>query len=173
MDTQTYIQEAFYHLCKSKSPHKISINAIIEKAGINRSTFYYYYEDKEDFIEKIQTDVLDAYFRILRNQPPYNSWINEHFSQFDYPAIYANCHYVETKQHIFKVWSNDLDFINKFTGMLIGYFKEYTENETRCIFLAYGTIGYIRHWVNNERLMPFEEVAATTIRMAKQTLAVW
>ena len=43
--TQTIITEAFIDLLTQKPLDKITVKDIIEKADINRNTFYYYYEN--------------------------------------------------------------------------------------------------------------------------------
>lgn len=171
MNTELFIQEAFYILGKTSNPHKISINAIIKKAGINRSTFYYYYQDKRDLINKLQNEVLKTYFGILKKKSPHDAWITEHFGHFSFPEIYANCHYVESNKETLKIWANDLEFINKFSEIMIDYLKSFSKNETLCIFIAHGTIGYIRNWVNQQDSVPSEEIANNMIQMVKTVLA--
>lgn len=171
MNTEHYIRDAFYILCRTQNPHKISINAIIKKAGINRSTFYYYYQDKINLIHMLQNDVLEKYFAILKNEEPYENWIHENFSHYPYPAIYANCYYVEKNIELLKVWTNDLQFINKFSEMMVDYLKSYTSNDTLCIFLANGTIGLLRNWVNEQPTAPFDEIVSNMIYMVKSVLA--
>ena len=43
--TQTIITETFIDLLTQKPLDKITVRDIIEKADINRNTFYYYYEN--------------------------------------------------------------------------------------------------------------------------------
>ena len=45
--TQTIITETFIDLLTQKPLDKITVKDIIEKADINRNTFYYYYENKK------------------------------------------------------------------------------------------------------------------------------
>jgi AcrR family transcriptional regulator len=46
--TRGWIKEAFFQLVEEKPFEKISVQDIIDKAGIARRTFYYNYEDKDD-----------------------------------------------------------------------------------------------------------------------------
>ena len=59
------IRGAFYLLCETQAVKTITVRSIIRKAGINRSTFYYYYRDKQDLIWQLQQEAMDAFFGIL------------------------------------------------------------------------------------------------------------
>ena len=43
--TKKAIVETFLELLKEHSLDKITVKDIVEKCGINRNTFYYYYQD--------------------------------------------------------------------------------------------------------------------------------
>jgi len=51
--TESYILHAFQLLIEEKPFHKITVTDIIQKAGINRTTFYHHYVDKYDLRDKI------------------------------------------------------------------------------------------------------------------------
>ena len=47
------IETEFWELLKKHSFAKISVSQIVERAGCNRTTFYYYYDDIDDLAEKL------------------------------------------------------------------------------------------------------------------------
>ena len=51
--TQKAIREAFLKLLHEKPLSKITIRSIAETCGINRNTFYYYYQDLPQLVEAI------------------------------------------------------------------------------------------------------------------------
>lgn len=51
--TQSFIIEAMKNLMKIKKFDKIKVKDITSEANINRSTFYYHFEDKYDLLNKI------------------------------------------------------------------------------------------------------------------------
>lgn len=51
--TKIAIKKTFIDLLNEKSFDKITVQEIVSRLGINRNTFYYYYEDKYDLIKKI------------------------------------------------------------------------------------------------------------------------
>lgn len=51
--TQKAIMQTFMNILQKKSLDKITVKDIIETTGINRNTFYYYYDDIYDLIDAI------------------------------------------------------------------------------------------------------------------------
>ncbi len=51
--TKKAIISAFMELLSKKSLDKITVKDIVDKCGINRNTFYYYYQDIYDLIDSI------------------------------------------------------------------------------------------------------------------------
>lgn len=55
---QCRLREAYYALGQSMAPAEISIQKLVEKAGISRSTFYAYYTNLLDFTLSLETELL-------------------------------------------------------------------------------------------------------------------
>lgn len=58
--TKAAIYNAFFELLAEKGYRNITIKDISEKAMINRKTFYFHYETKEDLYNEIMTEILDS-----------------------------------------------------------------------------------------------------------------
>lgn len=72
--TKKAIVETFLELLKEHSLDKITVKDIVEKCGINRNTFYYYYRDIYDLID----DVFDIETKkVLEDEKQYESWYEE------------------------------------------------------------------------------------------------
>lgn len=54
--TKSDIKEAFIQLLATKSLEDITISQLTKKAGVNRSTFYLHYLDKQDFLEQLKEE---------------------------------------------------------------------------------------------------------------------
>jgi len=63
--TRKSIRNAFILLLEEKSFTKISVNAITQKAEINRATFYLHYKDIHDLIDNILNELLASFEKIL------------------------------------------------------------------------------------------------------------
>ena len=58
METKERIRDAFFELYNTKKIEKISIKEITDKAQLNRGTFYVYYKDIYDLLEKAEDELV-------------------------------------------------------------------------------------------------------------------
>ncbi len=61
------IIKAFIELSKTTPLQKISINAIIKKAAINRSTFYYYFDTIDMLILELENTLLKEFSKVQKS----------------------------------------------------------------------------------------------------------
>lgn len=61
--TRKQIQEALIELTVEKGYNRVSIQDIVERAVINRSTFYRHYLDKDDLLSKYMDEVTGVTFK--------------------------------------------------------------------------------------------------------------
>ena len=59
IETKDRIKEAFFELYATKKIEKISIREITDKANLNRGTFYVYYRDIYDLLEKAEDELIE------------------------------------------------------------------------------------------------------------------
>lgn len=62
MKTKKNIRDAFLELRKNHSLEEIKVNALCEKAMINKTTFYNHYQDIYELSEELEAEVLDDFF---------------------------------------------------------------------------------------------------------------
>lgn len=67
METKEKIKDAFFDIYKDKKIERISIKEITDKAKINRSTFYVYYKDIYDLLDKIEYDIIEELTEKIKN----------------------------------------------------------------------------------------------------------
>lgn len=53
-NSEIKMEQAFFKLLSASPPHKLSVKAICDEAGVNRTTFYAHYLDLYDMIDHIQ-----------------------------------------------------------------------------------------------------------------------
>lgn len=63
--TKSKIKQAFSELLLNKGFDRLTVSDIIEKAEINRSTFYHHYVDKYDLRDRLVADMIDQLMAIL------------------------------------------------------------------------------------------------------------
>ncbi len=64
--TKRAIIESFLHLAGKKPPDKITVRDIVDDCGINRNTFYYYFQDIYAVLEELCGNMLQ---RLPEQQP--------------------------------------------------------------------------------------------------------
>lgn len=65
------IRQSFIDLLKVKKFDRISVKMIIDKAAINRSTFYAHFLDKYDLMDQLQEELLD---NLINKAPMIKLW---------------------------------------------------------------------------------------------------
>ena len=64
--TRQAIMDAFLHLLARKPFKKITVRDIVEECGVNRTTFYYYYQDIYAIVEDLFALTLTPFADLLR-----------------------------------------------------------------------------------------------------------
>lgn len=73
--TKDDIKQAFILLLSKNNLNDISVSQLTKKAGINRSTFYLNYIDKEDFLQQLKEKTMQDIAEILeRKAIPKRRW---------------------------------------------------------------------------------------------------
>lgn len=68
--TKKAIRDSFVKLLNEKSLSQITVKDIVDECGINRNTFYYYFEDIPQLVESIVNEDAE---RIIREHPTIDS----------------------------------------------------------------------------------------------------
>lgn len=142
------IFDAFVNLRSKKELRKITVKELCEKALINKSTFYTYYEDMFDLSDKIESEVVDGIV----------STISYPQMMIDEPAkFYKNLlgAMTENKKLIDTVFSgsqhpNLIVKISKaLKNMIFEDHPEYINDKKFCILLDYAIYGGYYAFVEN------------------------
>lgn len=67
--TKMIIRQCFFRLLRQKSISKITVKEICELAQINRSTFYKYYADPYDLLEKLEEEAILGITQMIDEYP--------------------------------------------------------------------------------------------------------
>lgn len=64
--SRKFIRQAFIALLKEKKLDKITVTDIVNRADINRSTFYAHYSDVKSLLEEIQGEIIDRSIALVK-----------------------------------------------------------------------------------------------------------
>ncbi|MAT42766.1 MAG: hypothetical protein CL609_10520 [Anaerolineaceae bacterium] len=85
---EVVIVDTFIEYIKSTEFEKVTVKEIIERAQINRSTFYAHYSDKYELLDRIENDLLKNLVEVI-NQVPIDQAIKDESSMEGAMLSYA------------------------------------------------------------------------------------
>lgn len=160
--TKMMIRESFIQLLKEQPVSKITVTKICEMSEINRATFYKYYEDAFDLLQKLEQELLEEILNSLSQFEQLS--IRESFIQLlehlkkrgEWFQIIGSSHGdPQFASRILSVCYENASFlIQKFFPHLTG-----TQKKWLYYFLAHGYGGLLGCWLDNGLQEPTEEIA--------------
>jgi len=70
--TRALLHKALVEVLEEKGATRITVSDIVEKAELNRSTFYLHYTDAIDLLERVKADIWTGLTERMKNLNPYN-----------------------------------------------------------------------------------------------------
>lgn len=164
---RTHIKEVFLRLSEENNYNKVPVTSVCKAAGINRSTFYFYFESIDTMLNEIEYDYLSqiAFLDCLTAE------------SVIYGQVLRYVEYVrDNKQVFFVLIKNDRlvnAFLERSMKKSIAYnrqkLKERFDIETSNMLSAYTTVGslsLLETWLTFSPEYPSEKVASIICHMA-------
>lgn len=163
--TKQLLKDNLIDLLEKKNLERITIKELCEKADINRTTYYKYYLDQYDQLEKIEDEIFVDMGNYIENNSIHNSKENE--------IIIENIlEYIENNQRTFKILLEkaDINFQNKmlsFIGKKIFDKEEYStiNEEIVYIYTAVGSFGVVSEWIKGNLKINKEELVKQILKL--------
>jgi AcrR family transcriptional regulator len=152
---------------------KISVHAIVHKAGISRSTFYLHYQDKFDLLQQMTEEItgqLLAVYEARLTEDQLNT-MEAYEGQIPIPATVIICEHIRAHERFYRNRFQDPRFLSWLNEQLIERFQRIYGNETQAAFAAGGTVGYIGRWLLNGLPGTSLESAQQLCRLAMLSLS--
>ncbi len=167
-----HIIDTFIELSKDHKINKISINSIVQTAKINRSTFYYYFEDIEDLINELEKIILleineiqKTFYKILL------FGINKNIIKTIEDFLYRNEHLlsifvlkIKNNEFIDKIVDQSLKNLALISKLKLKKFT--TKQEYAMKYIINAQLWLIAYWIENGKEIPLEEL----IKMSREML---
>ena len=168
--TKRLMKDALLELLEDQNLANISVTAVCETADVHRSTFYNYYTDPAHLLREIETEVLD---RIptppqVLDQQNQQTLLATTADFFDY--IKEN---KKTIQILFNESSGSNFAVRLVDHLRNGYVPvndnsdELTAHFTQ-LYIANGTVGMMREWVNADYPVSSEEIAEMMYTLSRR-----
>lgn len=154
---KSYIADALLILMTKKDYTDITVGEIVEKAGVNRSTYYRHFEKKEDvityFLDQISKDILE--------------WDKAAESNFEEHLINVYKYYYKHKKQMMTIYKNNLsilflDILKKYLGAEAHKYEQ-ASIQYDIAFHIGGTFNHFMLWFSRDMADSPEEMAAYTL----------
>lgn len=169
--TKKTIKDTFIKLLDEKDIKKITVSEICKLADINRATFYRYYIDVYDLLDKIQEEFINELKEPYLEDP---SRVNT-VGAFSKEILEV---FIENKELVKILFNtnNNIYFLNEVLEVAYGMCKtkwltdkpELTEDEINfaVTFIFNGALGVVNFWVKNDFDKEINEVANAIEQLA-------
>ena len=153
--TKKLLTQALTQLLQEKQINEITVKELTDLADMNRGTFYLYYKDMFDMLEKIEDGMFEALDEIVS--------LHEHgdVSQQTKPILLDLFHFIEENQEMCRVLLSphgDMNFLHRLNEVVrekclkawpdIRKEKGEADFDYHYSFVVFGCAGVIRAWVN-------------------------
>ena len=167
--TKQLLKTSLLEMLREKSIHKISVRELCQNAGVNRSTFYKYYESPYALMSELCSEI---YENVVENFPPTISIAKE--------LEKLLCYYNKNLAISRLLLNNNLDstlqqrlFDTIYQNARTAYQKDMTDTRFDYVFkyCHAGAQAIVRHWLNKEERESPAEIALLLEKLFSNCLA--
>ena len=172
--TKKLLTQALTQLLQEKQINEITVKELTDLADMNRGTFYLYYKDIFDMLEKIEDGLFEALEEIV--------FLHEHddVSQQTKPILLDLFRFIEDNQEMCRVLLSphgDMNFLHRLNEVVREKCLQMWPNkedkndatfEYHYSFVVYGCVGVFRAWLNSECQEAAEKMAEMADAMIRR-----
>ena len=168
--TRKLLVQALTELLQQKQANEITVRELTERADMNRGTFYLYYRDIPDMLEKIREEMFERLNGIIALHE------NQDVAVQTKPILLELFRFIQENQELCRVMlspNGDMSFLHQLNEVLREkclMLVQETERDTddfdyRYSYVVFGCAGMIRAWVNRNCPEKPEQMADMMNRM--------
>jgi len=173
--TRMVLRDSLMELMKTKPISSIYIKEICALADISRATFYKYYTDQYDLLQKAEEEAITFIDNMFRKYTYHKNDSRE----AEQMVVEILQYIADNSKSIYVLFSENGNINFQKTLFSSMYQKNYLKSMTDklhdeqakqfyFIFIVTGTIGLIYHWIRNGMDKPIHELAKLIIKITSQ-----
>ncbi|WP_105615802.1 TetR/AcrR family transcriptional regulator [Vallitalea okinawensis] len=161
--TKKVLKETFISLLQKKEIHRITVKEISDIADVNRSTFYNYYTDVYDMLDKLENEAIELLERVMKEYCTEND--QDLISRAFFTELLRVIKENSSLFNLFFVDENGVKFAVKLQNLILtipDYKVNYDKNVANYYVFSYiasGITGMIQCWLKNEMSAPISDVS--------------
>ncbi|WP_087972214.1 TetR/AcrR family transcriptional regulator [Oceanobacillus rekensis] len=157
--SKVFFHHALLMLLQNKKFASISISEIVRRAEVNRGTFYFHYEQKEDLLEEIVEQTLEQ--MVIAYRKPHISYMEMNITDISTIPLFE--HFIEHKLFYTTMLSSSvpIHLQDRMLEMMELHYHQDIDfalptlskdlnHELFCSYRVYGLIGLIINWIKND-----------------------
>ena len=156
--SRAVILAAFSSLLIEKGYTKMSVQDILEKAGVSRSTFYAHFDNKIDLLHSVSEDLFSHVFHPSPKREPEHDFSKS--SALDHQDILEHIawHFYEEKEFMKAIFTSEVEsvFTDDLRELLLPsfsawvaqktFYKEGVPTKMQSMLFTEGFIALLKHW---------------------------
>ena len=149
-------QEAYLQLLHLYSPHQISVKQIVLAANTSRSSFYTHFDNREQ---------LNLYVKEQIQQEFFMHYETNRANELGSNSTFTLCqHIIKYRSYYKHAFQDTIEFQHMATK-LSNYLMRVYDDVDYAIFASFGTIGYLKHWVEQDFIISPSEAAEKLMKI--------
>ena len=172
--TKKLLTQALTQLLQEKQINEITVKELTDLADMNRGTFYLYFKDIFDMLEKIEDGLFEALDEIVSQHE------HDDVSQEAKPILLDLFHFIGENQEMCRVLLSphgDMNFLHRLNEVVREKCLRMWPNredkddatfEYHYSFVVYGCVGVFRAWLNRQCREPAEKMAEMADAMIRR-----
>ncbi|TJY43903.1 TetR/AcrR family transcriptional regulator [Cohnella pontilimi] len=149
--TRRLLMDTLTELIVEEGYDAITIREIVRKAGVNRSTFYLHFRDKQDILTHMQEDILNGLAHSL-NYPTYTykSALQDYqSSKMPIKSHMAMFEHIQKHASLYRTMLIEREFRERVTQVIRTEVLRFRDSVWEAAFMSNGAVGVILYWLEN------------------------
>lgn len=177
--TKKLLRESIAELMTEKEFKDITVKDITDRADLNRGTFYLHYKDTYDLLEKIEEELIHTFESLIENYHPTEGNLSAFMiinQMYDYISenikicklLFLNyCSENYEKKLLNIIATKGFEINSRF-----GTGNNEKKAEYKAFFFAYGLLGLVKRWLEDNMSIPKEDMVKMTDQLISSAFQI-
>lgn len=148
--------DAYLQLLLQHEPAYISVKQIVLVANASRSSFYTYFDNREQLHAYVKSHIHDAFLQ---------HYVQPAATTHERQTTFTLCHHILRYRAYYQHAFRNTAELHDMAMTLSTYLQEVYDDKDYAIFASFGTIGYLKNWVEEGFIISPSEAAEKLLKI--------